>query len=106
MTSNILDDRTRGFHRVTREVLAGLLDPMRGVNRLLQGKSFRVTNKEVYEKEPLNVTLFGGIHEVNYKTSSAFSNLSSDNAILNLQLDYGNPFEDIPRKAFDFFKLR
>src|SRR5205085_4906626 len=51
MSSNILDDRTRGGERVFREIIAGIIDPMRGINRLLQGKTFRRTNKEVYQKE-------------------------------------------------------
>jgi len=105
ISSNILDDRTKGTQRVLREITAGIIDPMRGVNRLLQGKSFRTTNKEVYQKEPLNITLFGGMHAINTVPKS-LSQLRSDNVILNLQLDYGNPFEIRKRKAFDFFKLR
>src|SRR5206468_3540766 len=49
VSSNILDDRTRGTQRFFRELAAGLIDPARGFNRLLQGKSFRHTNKEVYQ---------------------------------------------------------
>src|SRR5450759_4019345 len=42
-------------------------NPMRGINRLLDGKSFRVTDKEVYEKEPLNISLYAGMHRIYYK---------------------------------------
>ena len=108
LSSNILDDRSRGGQRFFRELTAGLINPVRGVNRLLQGKSFRKTNIEVYQKEPLNVTLFGGMHIVN--ASPGDVNISPSegitNPMLNLQLDYGNPFENRPRKPFDFFKLR
>lgn len=105
LSSNILDDRTRGIHRVSREILAGLIDPMRGVNRLLQGKSFRITNKEVYQKEPLNISLYAGIHKIN-DPNNKVSGKSSNSTMINIQFDYGNPFEDRPRKPFDFFKLR
>jgi len=105
ISSNILDDRTKGIQRVAREVVAGIIDPARGFNRLLQGKMFRRTNKEVYQKEPLNITLYGGIHVTN-AVSNSISELQSNNAILNIQLEYGNPFELRKRKAFDFFKLR
>lgn len=98
LSSNILDDRTRGFQRVSREVAAGLINPVRGLNRLMQGKSFRITNKEVYEKEPLNVSLYGGVHLVN--------NGNTTSQMINLQFDYGNPFEKRKRRPFDFFKLR
>jgi hypothetical protein len=60
LSSNILDDRTKGGERVFREIAAGLVDPIRGLNRLLHGDAFRITNKEVYQKEPLNISLYGG----------------------------------------------
>jgi hypothetical protein len=103
LSSNILDDRTRGGERVLREFFAGLLSPARALNRLTQGKSFRVTTKEVYQKEPLNITLYAGAHKVN--TNKKFGT-GSTNAIFNIQLDYGNPFEARSRKPFDVFRLR
>jgi hypothetical protein len=103
LSSNILDDRTRGGERVIREVLAGLLSPARALNRLTQGKSFRVTPTAVYQKEPLNITLYAGLHKVN--ANNKFGS-GQTNEILNLQLDYGNPFEQRPRKPFDVFRLR
>jgi hypothetical protein len=103
LSSNILDDRKRGKERVKREILAGILDPSRALNRLTQGKTFRVTKEEVYQKEPLNITLYGGIHKVN--TNNKFGS-GATNEIFNIQLDYGNPFERRDRKPFDLFRLR
>jgi hypothetical protein len=103
ISSNILDDRTRGRERVFREIFAGLIDPKRGINRLIQGKSFRITNKEVYQKEPLNISLYAGGHRIN-GDSKIFSGNATYNTMINLQLDYGNPFEIRTRKPFDFFK--
>jgi hypothetical protein len=104
LSSNILDDRSTGRERVFREILAALVDPVRGFNRLVQGKSFRRTNKEIYQKEPLNITLFAGIHTIN-NSSNAFLS-GANNKMLNAQFDYGNPFEIRSRKPFDFFRLR
>ncbi|HEV8512055.1 MAG TPA: DUF3943 domain-containing protein, partial [Cyclobacteriaceae bacterium] len=98
LSSNILDDRTHGLERVSREVVAGLVDPIRGLNRLMQGKSFRRTTKEVYQKEPLNISLYGGLHYVN--------DGNTPSKMLNFQFDYGNPFEKRRRKPFDFFRFR
>ncbi|MDB5209258.1 MAG: hypothetical protein JWQ30_85 [Sediminibacterium sp.] len=105
LSSNILDDRTRGTERVVREVLAGLVSPMRGFNRLLQKKTGRLTNKEVYQKEPLNITVIGGIHKIN-EDANAFFGKGPTNPMISVQLDYGNPFEDRKRKPFDLFRLR
>lgn len=98
LSSNVLDDRTHGIRRVSREVAAGLINPVRDLNRIIQGKSFTRTNKEVYQKEPLNISLYGGLHIIN--------DGKAPSQMINLQFDYGNPFEKRSRKPFDFFKLR
>jgi hypothetical protein len=104
-SSNILDDRTRGTERVFREIAAGLIDPMRGFNRLIQGKAFRRTNKEVYEKEPVNISLYAGLRQINDVSYDLFGK-GTYSGMFNAQFDYGNPFELRKRKPFDFFKLR
>jgi hypothetical protein len=105
LSSNILDDRTTGIQRVSRELLAGLINPMRGLNRILQGKTFRRTNKEVYQKEPLNVTLYSGMHLINQGLIPDFAD-NTTSIMFNAQFDYGNPFEHRRRKPYDFFKFR
>jgi len=105
LSSNILDDRTRGRERVFREILAGIIDPVRGANRLIQGKTFRRTNKEVYQKEPLNLTFYAGLHKIN-DGLEALNVKTTASVNVNIQFDYGNPFENRIRKAFDFFKIR
>jgi hypothetical protein len=107
LSSNILDDRTRGAQRVFRELVAGVLNPSRALNRFTQGKMFRVTPREVYQKEPLNVTLSAGVHKVNDKIGKDNKfGTGSTNAMLTMQLDYGDPFETRHRKPFDFFRFR
>jgi hypothetical protein len=103
ISSNILDDRKRGRSRLWREVFAGVVDPTRGINRLTQGKTWRKTPVDVYQQEPLNVTLSFGAHRVNENNKFG---TGSTNAIVNLQLDYGDPFEVRSRKPFDVFRLR
>jgi hypothetical protein len=101
LSSNALDDRTTGTERVIRETIAGILSPVRFATRLMDGKLCHVTDQEVYKKEPLNVTLLTGIHKVN-DDNKFFTGQTSE--LLNVQFDYGNPFELIDRKPFDFFK--
>jgi hypothetical protein len=105
ISSQLLDDRTRGRERVVREISAGIINPVRGLNRLLQGKTFRVTNQETTEKEPLNITLFAGMHRLNDRQNDVFGT-GGNKAMLNIQLDYGNPYENRRRQPFDFFRLR
>jgi hypothetical protein len=105
VSSNILDDRTYGSERFFRELLAGIIDPVRGFNRLLQGKSFRHTTTEVYQKEPLNVTVSAGVHKINLDNKTFFGR-GPTNTLVNIQFDYGNPFEERRRKPFDLFRFR
>jgi len=103
LSSNFLDDRTTGSERVWRELFAGFINPSRFVSRLLQGKFFRVTTEEIYQKEPLNMTFSAGARWANDGRDFATGPMSES---LTLNLDYGNPFERRTRKIFDYFKLR
>jgi len=102
--SNILDDQTTGMERFFRELAVGIMTPTRFFSRLLQGKLTRLTPEEVYQKEPLNITLAAGYHRVNEGKIIGKGGTNSVN--FNLHLDYGNPFEKRSRKPFDYFKLR
>jgi hypothetical protein len=104
LSSNILDDRTTGPERVFREIFAGLVDPVRGVNRLFDGKYKRRVNKEIYQKEPVNIAFFIGAHSINNQTNALLSGHTDE--MVNIQLNYGNPFETRPTKPYDFFKFK
>ena len=103
ISSSILDDTKRGSNRVWREIFAGVVDPTRALNRITDGKMKRVTPYKVYQEEPLNVSLSIGAHRVNQNNKFG---TGGTNAIINLQLDYGDPFEVRRRKPFDVFRLR
>ncbi|MGZ3925225.1 MAG: DUF3943 domain-containing protein, partial [Flavisolibacter sp.] len=107
VSSSILDDRSRGAERVFRELAAIILDPSRGFSRLTQGKMFRVTPYEVYQKEPMNITLNPGVQKLNNLPNSDNKFASGGtNAIVDLQIDYGDPFEVRSRKPYDLFRSR
>jgi hypothetical protein len=105
LSSNILDDRTRGANRVFREIAAAVIDPKRGFSRLVSGKSYRRTTKEVYQKEPINISFYAGARRLVNENENYFGT-GTHSAMINAQLDYGNPFEVRSRKPFDFFKIR
>ncbi|MCX6560207.1 MAG: DUF3943 domain-containing protein [Candidatus Aminicenantes bacterium] len=103
LSSSLLDDRATGVERFFREFGALLLSPGRAFSRLLQGKLTRVTTKEIYQKEPINISASAGAHWFNQGSRFGTGSLSAN---LNIHLDYGDPFEIRPRKPFDFFKIR
>ena len=103
VSSNVLDDRTSGAERFGRELLAFVIDPARGFNRLFQGKTWKSSSTEVYQKEPLTINFSAGMRKIN--NGVGFWSGKS-NPIVNFQLDYGDPFENRDRKPFDIFKFR
>lgn len=106
LTSQILDDRKTGRERFFRELAGAILSPGRALSRLLQGKLIRVTSKQIYQKEPLNVTLATGLHWFNTGATLGSVGTGGACASFGAHIDYGDPFEVRPRKPFDFFKMR
>lgn len=103
ISSLIIDESKMGFNRYMREFFAGVLDFPRGVNRLLQGKTFRITNKNVYEKEEHNQRLAIGIS--NLTTGTAVNLKEIKQLYISYQLTYGTEFKEKILKPYDFFKL-
>ena len=102
--SDILDDQTTGANRFFRELAVAFISPTRFFNRLLNGYLTRSTPEEVYQKEPLNITLTAGYHRVN--PGRAIENGATNSVSLDLDVIYGNPFEIRSRKPFDYFHVR
>ncbi len=69
LSSSVFDDSKTGKSRILREVIGSIIDPVRGVNRLVQGKSWRVVQKEIYQKEPLSLSVAAGVRKTNSGTS-------------------------------------
>jgi hypothetical protein len=102
LSSNILNEKKTGTERVIREVGAALVNPMRGFNRLIKGETSRVSSKDIYQKEPLNITVSAGGRWAN--NGSSFGT-GPGNATLDMILDYGDPFEYRSRNPYDQFRL-
>ncbi len=103
LSSLVIDESKRGFPRVVSEVLAGLLNPARGFNRLIYGDVWRVTKEQVYDIQPLVIGLSYGVNHVSNGTNY-FEGVS--NGVIDLDMVYGNPFRVFDRKPFDFFRIR
>ncbi len=103
LSSLVIDERQSGIKRITSEVIAGILNPMRGFNRLLQGKVSRVTSTEAYEVQPLLINVSYGVNRI-LEGTKFFTGIA--NGVIDLNMVYGNPFKEEKRKPFDFFRLR
>jgi hypothetical protein len=102
ISSNILNDSKKGSQRFWREFFAGIVNPTRASNRFFQGKMTRYVDKEIYQKEPMDVSLSVGVHRLNEELDFNKGNVSG---LIMADLVYGDPYQKRSRKPFDYFKL-
>ncbi|MEO5673315.1 MAG: DUF3943 domain-containing protein [Chitinophagales bacterium] len=102
LSSSVLDDRKTGGARIGREIIGTIIDPVRGINRLLQGKMTRVVDREIYQKETLHLTAAAGVLMRNDGTTLKSTDTSP---MLTINFSYGDPFETRYRKPYDYFHL-
>ncbi len=99
----VINDRATGAERIGREVAAFLIDPMRGINRIVSGEAWkkRATSGRQFGLPPLTAEIsFGG-------RGLAGLNKGSDYVrggfAARLTMEYGNPYEETTRKPYDYF---
>lgn len=100
-----LDDRTSGSERIGREIISGIISPVRAVNRLITGDAWRYRpNKgRSIPSVPINFILNLGPRFLAEQEQSKRGTFSMH---LGLRLDYGNPFDDEYYSPYEWFQLR
>lgn len=98
----ILDESLRGSSRFWRELAAGVFNPGRLFNRLIYGRTARVTTAKLYERQPF----FGeiGFGANNVAEGTDFEN-AQKNGMLTIDYAYGRVFSKRTFKPFDFFRF-
>lgn len=88
-----IDDRSSGAERVGREILSGLISPVRGINRLITGEAWRHRPHKgrAYSFVPVNFIVSAGPR---FLAEQEHSKHGTTSMHLSLRLDYGDPFED------------
>lgn len=96
----VLDDSKRGIERVGRELLATLIDPMNGLNRLLRGQSWRV-GPRTNQPTDINVSVETGVRYTD------ISNLTTvTTAAATLDVSHGDVLGSEGSRPFDYFTLQ
>ena len=92
-----------GFERVVREVTAGLLNPVRGFNRVVRGEAWKVSRTPPEWRQS---TIFGAV-DVGYRRLTVTGE-SVDEAVegvfVTAEVVYGDPLLDLSKKPFSFFR--
>ena len=110
LSSEILGNHTTGAKRVFKEIGAFAVNPVRGFNRLISGRSgstYDSPKDPMDWRPPQGSTLLGVGVRIVGQDASGSNNQTSHNTYGNLILDhtYGNPFENTRRKPFDYSEM-
>jgi hypothetical protein len=103
----ILDNRQGGSGRIWREVGAFLVDPVRGFNRFLSGQASRVEGNpsSPYDwRAPHYLASLDAGARITGKGES-ISDSTQTQAIIDLYINHGSPWDNERRKPFDHFDV-
>ncbi|MBR3014841.1 MAG: DUF3943 domain-containing protein [Bacteroidaceae bacterium] len=98
----ILDNKAKGFPRFVREFTAGVVNPMKALNRLITGEAWKVdrSSHSQTEQSAYDFSMTFGDRYLADKTDLF---LGENNPYLDFKLKYGNPFDEDRRKPYDHF---
>jgi len=99
-----IDQSTRGMERVAREAAVFVISPMRGLNRLLDGDTWKrssCTSRTIAKPD----FIFSTALNFRYLADKSDWKDGSKGAELDLDFVYGNPMDDFEGKPYSFFTL-
>lgn len=101
----ILDDRARGRERTWREISAFVVDPMRGLTRLMNGdmKRKRATSGRQFGIPYISLEVSAGMRALELRDEILDDGVG---AALEVNIEYGDKFDDECKRPFDYFSLR
>lgn len=100
----ILDDRSSGGERFGRELAAFLVDPMKGINRIVTGAAWkkRATSGRQFGIPPISVELsLGG----RYLSLIENDEGSRAGAVAEINIEYGDRFAESTKAPYDYFSF-
>jgi len=107
LSSMMTDNTATGSNRVLREIGGAILNPLRGVNRLISGESGRIfPNPDDRKPKDYLVTVNAGIRSLD-KTGQgdAFAKERVEEGLFVLDMYYGNLYRENIKKPFSTFQL-
>lgn len=100
----VLDDSKRGMARFWRELLGGIVCPIRAFNRIISGDAWKVRHQYYkyhdYDRIPVNVNISAGAR---YLADNSSFVRGEWNPYINVAIVYGDPFSERTRKPYDYF---
>ncbi len=99
----LINKKRRGARRQVQEVLATLINPVDGFNRIVGGEWGKQYATDAEDSLYVDFTVDAGIRRVNKEPNELFKS-GRNEVYSSLRLRYGNPFKDY-RSPFDNFYI-
>lgn len=99
----VLDDSSTGGERVGREIAAFIIDPMRGINRIVTGQAWkkRSTTGRRFGLPPISFELSVGPEFLAMINNSGFKG----GAAAEINIEYGDRYEATTKVPYDYFSF-
>ena len=99
-----IDNRSSGVERIGREVLAGILSPVRAFNRIISGEAWRHSSSKgrTYSSVPVNFIVTMGPRFLAEQENSKRGTTSLN---INFRINYGNPINDDFYSPYEWFRF-
>jgi hypothetical protein len=103
MSDLILDDRTKGNDRFSRELLSFMVSPSRGLTRLITGDAWkrRATSGKQFGIPDYQLEIASGIRFTDFKDLPG----KKTDFIIEANAEYGDRFDDECSHPFDYFQV-
>lgn len=100
----LLDNRTSGWDRATREIAAGILSPMRGITRIFNGDAWRKGRNpgRMYEQPDYSIDISSGLRCMGTRHNIGKYGAG---ATVQINIEYGDTKNQSSEKPFDYFSL-
>jgi hypothetical protein len=108
ISSLLTDDRTSGLNRFGRELLAGIISPVRSLNRIISGDAWKVRNvkgtfAEFPEDTPVDFNIVTGYRVL---TDNTNRKIAGSDMYVDVGLICGSLFSDDNERPYDAFDVR
>ena len=105
MSNVVLDDRSRGFRRFLREAAATVINPIKGLNRIISGDAWRIRHEHYkyhdMKEFPIDMALSVGSR---YLADDGALFRGEHNPFVNIYLAYGEPLNgERHNNPYDYF---
>lgn len=99
----VLNDRATGSERIGREVAAFILDPMRGLTRIVSGQAWkkRSTSGRSFGLPPISIEASLGARMLTMIDNHGFS----FGPAAEINIEYGDRFEETTKIPYDYFSF-